>query len=221
MNYPPKDAPQVGVSVLSVDMPRVNEDRMCSVERAVKRAADVVCSAVGLVVLSPVFLMIALLLLLQRSGGVFYAQERVGRGGKCFRIYKFRTMSAEAEDEGPQLMAETDDSLSTPAQSWLRRHHLDELPQLWNVLKGDMSLVGYRPERPYFIHQIMERRPDYALLYAIRPGLTSEATIYNGYTDTMEKMIRRLDMDLAYLRNRTLWLDMKICLLTVGRMLRA
>lgn len=216
-----KGAPQVGVSVLAMEMRIESEDRMCVWERAVKRAADVVCSAVGLVVLSPVFLIIALILLMQRSGGVFYSQERVGRGGKSFRIYKFRTMSAEAEDEGPQLMAETDDSLSTPAQSWLRQHHLDELPQLWNVLKGDMSLVGYRPERPYFIRQIMERRPDYALLYAIRPGLTSEATIYNGYTDTMEKMIRRLDMDLAYLRNRTLWLDLKICLLTVGRMLRA
>ena len=225
-----KGAPRYGVSCLAVenDMPSSSstpqllqpesEDRMNATERAVKRGLDVVCSALALVVLSPVFLLISLLLRCQRGGSVFYSQERIGRGGRPFRIYKFRTMSEEAEEEGPQLMAEADDSLSTPVERFLRRRHLDELPQLWNVLKGDMSIVGYRPERQFFIDQIMQLRPDYALLYAIRPGLTSEATIFNGYTDTMDKMIRRLDMDLRYLRNRTLWLDLKICLLTLGRL---
>lgn len=211
-------APQCGVSVLSMNGLQASEDRMSGLEKAVKRTVDVLCSIVGLVVLSPVFLVISLLLWSQRNGSVFYSQERVGRGGRPFRIYKFRTLSDAAEEEGPQLMAECDDRLSTPAERFLRRRHLDELPQLWNVLKGDMSIVGYRPERPYFIEQIMRLRPDYALLYAARPGLTSEATLYNGYTDTMEKMIRRLDMDLDYLRNRSLWLDLKICLLTVAKM---
>ena len=210
-----KGAPRYGVSCLAVEMTPVSEDRMNAVERAVKRALDVLCSAVALVVLSPVFLILGLLLRSQRRGSVFYSQERIGQGARPFRIYKFRTMSDEAEEDGPQLMAEADDSLSTPIERFLRRRHLDELPQLWNVLKGDMSIVGYRPERQFFIDQIMQLRPDYALLYAIRPGLTSEATIFNGYTDTMDKMIRRLDMDLRYLRNRTLWLDLKICCLTI------
>ena len=210
-------APQCGVSVLAMNGLQASKDGMSGFERAVKRTVDVFCAIVGLVVLSPVFLVISLLLLLQRNGGVFYSQERVGLGGRLFHIYKFRTLSDMAEEQGPQLMAECDDRFSTPSGRFLRRHHLDELPQLWNVLKGDMSIVGYRPERPYFIDQIMQLRPDYALLYAIRPGLTSEATLYNGYTDTMEKMIRRLDMDLAYLRCRSLWLDLKICLLTVAK----
>lgn len=211
-------APRVGVSVLAMEGQDANEGRTSVAERVVKRCADVVFSAVGLVVLSPVFLIISILLLLQRNGRVFYSQERIGKGGRPFRIYKFRTVSTAVEDDGPQLLPEVDDALSTPVERFLRRRHLDELPQLWNVLRGDMSIVGYRPERQYFIDRIMERRPDYALLYALRPGLTSEATLYNGYTDTMEKMIRRLDMDLAYLRNHSLWVDMKICLLTVGRM---
>jgi lipopolysaccharide/colanic/teichoic acid biosynthesis glycosyltransferase len=92
----------------------------------------------------------------------------------------------------------------------LRRHHLDELPQLWNVLVGDMSFVGYRPERQYFIEQIMSHNPDYALLYCSRPGITSYAAVHNGYTYTMEQMLRRLEMDLDYLRHRTLLMDLKI-----------
>ena len=97
---------------------------------------------------------------------------------------------------------------------FIRAHHLDELPQLWNVLRGDMSFVGYRPERKYFVDKIMEVNPDYELLYQTRPGLFSMATLYNGYTDTLDKMLERLRMDLEYLRNRSLWLDVKIIWLT-------
>jgi lipopolysaccharide/colanic/teichoic acid biosynthesis glycosyltransferase len=93
---------------------------------------------------------------------------------------------------------------------FLREHHLDEFPQLWNLLKGDMSTVGYRPERQFYIDQIMEKNPDYEKLYAIRPGMFSEATLYNGYTATLDDMLRRLDLDLKYLKNRSLWLDLKI-----------
>ena len=119
-------------------------------------------------------------------------------------------MVPNTEEDGIPLLAEVNDERLTTFGKYLREHHIDELPQLWNVLKGDMSFVGYRPERKYFIDKIMTQRPDYAELYRMRPGITSMATLYNGYTNTMEKMIRRLDMDLDYLNNFSLLLDMKI-----------
>jgi lipopolysaccharide/colanic/teichoic acid biosynthesis glycosyltransferase len=119
-------------------------------------------------------------------------------------------MVVDAEKDGVPQLEQTDDPRLTGFGRSLRKHHLDELPQIWNVLKGDMSFVGYRPERKYFIDQIMQQNADYALLYRTCPGVTSLATIENGYTDTMEKMLRRLDMDLYYLRHRSLWLDIKI-----------
>lgn len=184
-------------------------------ERSIKRMTDIVCAALGLVLLSPVFIVIAVLLKCQRGGRVFFSQERIGYGGKPFNIYKFRTMSSVVEDEGPQLISMPDAAQSTRVERFIRRHHLDELPQLWNVLKGDMSLVGPRPERRYFIEKIMEHTNDYELIYEMRPGLTSEATLYNGYTDTMEKMLRRLEMDIRYLENRSLWMDFKIVVNTI------
>ena len=192
-----------------------SHDSMGSCQRAVKRVADFVCALLGLVVLSPLYLVIMFIMKIQHNGPVFFSQERIGYGGRPFNIYKFRTMSTVVEDEGPQLIAQSDSVKSTRFERFLRDHHLDELPQLWNVLKGDMSLVGPRPERRYFINQIMEHSHDYRLIYQMRPGLTSEATLYNGYTDTMEKMLRRLDMDVRYLENRTLMLDLKILLNTV------
>ena len=198
-----------------------SHDAMCSWQRGVKRATDIICSLIGLVILSPVFAVIALLLKFQKNGPVFFSQQRIGYGGKPFTIYKFRTLSTVVEDEGPQLIARSDSVKSTATERYLREHHLDELPQLWNVLKGDMSLVGPRPERKYYIDQIMEHSHDYVLIYQMRPGLTSEATLYNGYTDTMAKMLKRLDMDVRYLENRSLGLDMKIVLSTVYALIRS
>ena len=192
-----------------------SHDSMGSCQRAVKRVADFVCALLGLVVLSPLYLVIMFIMKIQHNGPVFFSQERIGYGGRPFNIYKFRTMSTVVEDEGPQLIAQSDSVKSTRFERFLRDHHLDELPQLWNVLKGDMSFVAPRPARRYFINQIMEHSHDYRLIYQMRPGLTSEATLYNGYTDTMEKMLRRLDMDVRYLENRTLMLDLKILLNTV------
>ncbi len=186
------------------------EDSMGCVQRAVKRTVDVLFSFVGLVLLSPLYLVISLLLRRQHNGCVFFRQERIGLGGRPFKIYKFRTMSSAVEKNGPCLVAECNEKISTPLERFLRVHHLDELPQLWNVLRGDMSLVGPRPERQYFIDKIMEHNPNYVYLYKMRPGLTSEATLYNGYTDTMDKMLIRLDMDLNYLKKRSLLLDAKI-----------
>ena len=194
-------------------------DRMGKLELWVKRFSDIVCSIVGLILLSPVFLVIAILMKRQKNGTIFFRQERIGYGGKPFTIYKFRTMSSVIEDDGPQLVAKSDSTCSTPLELFLRDHHLDELPQLWNVLKGDMSLVGPRPERRYFIDKIIEHDRRYTLIFEMRPGLTSEATLYNGYTDTMDKMLRRLQMDIDYLESRTLWLDAKIIFKTFATIL--
>ena len=185
-------------------------DGMTAVERALKRVGDVVGAIVLLIVLSPVFIYIYMRQKMNASGPVFYRQERIGKGGKPFYIYKFRTMVVDAEKDGVPQLEQADDPRLTSFGRSLRKHHLDELPQIWNVLKGDMSFVGYRPERKYFIDQIMQQNADYALLYRTCPGVTSLATIENGYTDTLEKMLRRLDMDLYYLRHRSLCLDVKI-----------
>ena len=149
-----------------------SHDAMNAFERGVKRVTDFVCALLGLILLSPLFLMIALIMKFQKNGPVLFAQERIGYGGKPFTIYKFRTLSTVVEDEGPQLVAKSDSVKSTKFERFLREHHIDELPQLWNVLVGDMSLVGPRPERKYFINQIMEHTHDYELIYQMRPGLT-------------------------------------------------
>ncbi|MBQ0141623.1 MAG: sugar transferase [Prevotellaceae bacterium] len=186
-----------------------NIDGMNSVERIIKRILDIMGAFVGLILFSPLFLIIYLQIKMQGDGPAIFSQERIGKGGKSFLIYKFRTMVVDAEAEGAML-AKEDDSRLTNVGRFLREHHLDELPQLWNVLIGDMSFVGYRPERKVFIDQIMEHNSDYKLLYVSRPGVTSYATLYNGYTDTMDKMLRRLDYDLEYLRRRSLILDAQI-----------
>ena len=128
-----------------------------------------------------------------------------------FQIYKFRSMRVDAEKEGsPALYSGEEDPRLTKVGRFLRTHHLDELPQLWNVLKGDMSFIGYRPERQYYIDQIMQCNARYRYLFQIRPGVTSYATLYNGYTDSLSKMLTRLDLDLYYLRNHSIWFDLKV-----------
>ena len=190
-------------------------DAMGKVQRCIKRGFDLVAAFAGIVVCSPVFLIISLLITYQGNGPVFFRQIRIGYKGRPFAIFKFRTMSSVVEEEGPQLVAGCDETNSTRLEQFLRGHHLDELPQLWNVLRGDMSFVGPRPERKFFIDKIMEQTDRYRLIYLMRPGLTSEATLYNGYTDTMEKMLRRMEMDLHYLEHRTLRLDLNIILKTI------
>ena len=144
------------------------------------------------------------------GGPAIFKQERIGRFGRPFYIYKFRSMKTDAEKDGPALYQHENETRMTKVGKFLREHHLDELPQLWNVFKGDMAFVGPRPERKYYIDQIMERDPRYAYLYQIRPGVTSYATLYNGYTDTMEKMLKRLELDLYYLEHRSWWFDAKV-----------
>lgn len=187
----------------------VYEDAMNGVERAVKRIIDIVVSFCGIVILSPV-LLIVYLIILCTGGEAIYKQERVGYKGKNFTIYKFRTMKKDAEKYGIPRSEDERREQMTKVGRFLRDHHLDELPQMFNVLNGDMSLVGPRPERQVFIDKIMEVAPYYVNVYKMRPGLTSNATLYNGYTDTLEKMIIRLDMDLEYLTTRSLWGDLLI-----------
>ena len=190
------------------------QDGMGAAALVVKRATDVVCALVGMMVLSPAYLIIMVLMRHQNNGPVFFRQERIGYGALPFTIHKFRTMSSVIEENGPQLVAKCDATNSTRLERFLREHHLDELPQLWNVLRGDMSLVGPRPERQFFIDKIMAEDENYKYIFRMRPGLTSEATLYNGYTDTMDKMLTRLHMDIDYYRRRSLWLDFSILMKT-------
>ena len=176
----------------------------------VQRTVDIVLSIFALVIFWPAFLVIAWAIRHEDGLPVIYSQERIGLGGKPFYIYKFRSMKVDAEKDGPNLLEIAGDKRLTKVGAFLRSHHLDELPQLWNVLKGDMAFIGPRPERKYYIDQIMEHDNRYQMLYQIRPGVTSYATLYNGYTDTMEKMLRRLEFDLYYLEHRSWWFDAKI-----------
>lgn len=193
----------------------VIRDGMGFLSRAIKRIFDIICSLFGLIILSPAFLLVYIKLRKQGDGPVIFRQERIGYKGKPFYILKFRTMVVGSEEEGTPKLAQKGDERLTPVGKYLREHHLDELPQLWNVFVGDMSFVGPRPERRFFIEKIKELNPNYDYIYLMRPGLTSMATLYNGYTDTMEKMLKRLQMDLDYLQNRSLYLDLKIIITTV------
>ena len=188
---------------------------MNTFERVIKRVFDFTLALISLIFFSPLIALIALLIKWEDSkGDVIYRQERIGYKGKPFTLYKFRSMRMDAEaGNRPQLFTDGDSRL-TKVGAFIRAHHLDEFPQLWNVIKGEMSFVGPRPERQFFIDQIMEHNPDYVRLYALRPGLFSYATLYNGYTDTMEKMLERLRLDLEYLDNYSLWFDVKIIFLT-------
>ncbi|MCF0168202.1 MAG: exopolysaccharide biosynthesis polyprenyl glycosylphosphotransferase [Bacteroidales bacterium] len=185
-------------------------DGMSNFERVLKRFCDFILSGILLIVFSPAFFFCWLAIKIEDGGPAIFSQERIGRFGRPFNIYKFRSMRIDAEKMGPALYSGEDDPRLTKVGKFLRSHHLDELPQLWNVFLGNMAFIGYRPERQFYIDQILEQDPRYFYLYQIRPGVTSYATLRNGYTDTMDKMLRRLELDLYYLRNRSTWLDLKI-----------
>jgi len=181
---------------------------------SVKRVLDVVVSLVSLILLSPLFIYFAIKIKYDSKGPVFFRQERIGRSGKPFNMIKFRTMYINSENGRPKLSSAFDERI-TPFCRILRKYRFDELPQFWNVLIGDMSLVGPRPERKFFIDQIVKEAPYYCLLYKIRPGLTSWGPIKIGYADTIDKMIERLNYDIIYIENMSLFNDLKILLLTV------
>lgn len=184
--------------------------RLTSGQAALKRSFDILTAVGASVLFSPLIAAIALAIWLNDFHSPIFSQKRVGRRGRIFTIYKFRSMRIDSESDGIPRLCEEHDSRLTRIGAFLRNHHLDEFPQLWNVLRGDMSIVGPRPERPFFTERIVERYPEYVLLSSLRPGLFSEATLYNGYTETIEQMIRRAEMDLDYLRGYSFARDLKI-----------
>ena len=194
---------------------RITEHKMSDAELCIKRALDVIFSLSVMVLLSPVYVFLYVLVYATSKGQAIYRQERIGLHGIPFYILKFRTMCVDAEQQTPMLSQDNDPRI-TRVGAFLRKYRLDELPQMWNVLRGEMSLVGPRPERAYFIRQIEQKAPYYCLLYKIRPGLTSWGPIKVGYTDTVDKMVERLNYDITYMENMSLRLDLKILIFTIG-----
>ena len=184
-------------------------------QKVLKRMFDIVASSLALIILSPVFLICAIVVKATSKGPVFYVQERIGKGGKPFKMAKFRSMRVDAESGGTPQLSSEDDPRITKFGKFMRKVRLDEIPQFWTVLKGDMSLVGYRPERQYFIDQIMERAPYYRLLLMVKPGITSWGEVKFGYAENVDEMIERLKYDVLYIENVSIGLDIKILIYTV------
>lgn len=183
-------------------------------QTVLKRFIDIIVSTLGLLILSPIYTYIAIRVRLSSNGPIFFFQERVGLNGRPFMIIKFRSMYVDAEEAGPQL-SKTGDDRCTPWGATMRKWRLDELPQFWNVLKGDMSLVGPRPERQFYIDQIMQRAPHFRHLLKVRPGITSWGQVKYGYASTVDEMIQRLKFDILYIENMSLALDFKIMFYTI------
>jgi exopolysaccharide biosynthesis polyprenyl glycosylphosphotransferase len=183
-------------------------------QQSIKRVIDVVVSLFALLILSPVYLLTAFAVKIYSKGPIFYSHERIGMQGKPFTMHKFRSMHIDAEKDGPQLSSKLDSRI-TPFGKFMRKVRLDEIPQFYNVVKGDMSLVGYRPERQFFIDQIIKTAPHYKLLFKVKPGITSWGQVKFGYAENVEQMIERLKYDILYLENMSLSVDFKILIYTV------
>lgn len=201
-------------TIRGIPLVDVTDNNFSPAEQNIKLFLDKVCSAVALLLLSPLFAYIAWRVKKDSPGPVFFRQERIGYLGQPFWMYKFRTMYVNAEENGPSLSSE-DDLRVTPFGRIMRKYRLDELPQFWNVLKGDMSLVGPRPERKYFIDEIVKTAPYYYLLHNVRPGITSLGMVKYGYAASVDKMVERMEYDILYYENMSLTLDLTILIYTV------
>lgn len=201
-------------TIQGVPLTDLTENNLTESERNIKFVFDKVISAIMLLLLSPLFIYIAFRVKKDSSGPVFFKQERIGYMGKPFTIYKFRTMYVGSEGEGP-LLSTVNDKRITPFGQVMRKYRLDELPQFWNVLKGDMALVGPRPERKYYIDLIVKKAPYYYLLHNVRPGITSLGMVKYGYAANVEQMIERLRYDMLYYENMSLILDTTILIYTI------
>lgn len=206
-------------SIYGVPLIRVTRELMPTWQFSLKRIIDIVVSILALIILSPVFIILALVIKFTSHGPVFFSQERIGKHARPFQIYKFRTMVVNAEVDGPQLSSSTD-SRVTRVGRMMRKTRIDEFPQFWNVLKGDMSLVGPRPERQHFIDLIMQRAPHYRHLHKVRPGITSWGQVKYGYAENVDQMIQRLKYDILYIENMSLAMDFKILAYTILIVLR-
>ena len=201
-------------TIRGIPLVDVTDNNFSPAEQNIKLFLDKVCSVVALLLLSPLFAYIAWRVKKDSPGPVFFRQERIGYLGQPFWMYKFRTMYVNAEENGPSLSSE-DDLRVTPFGRIMRKYRLDELPQFWNVLKGDMSLGGPRPERKYFIDEIVKTAPYYYLLHNVRPGITSLGMVKYGYAASVDKMVERMEYDILYYENMSLTLDLTILIYTV------
>jgi exopolysaccharide biosynthesis polyprenyl glycosylphosphotransferase len=193
----------------------IKQEMMPGWQIVVKRILDIVVSFIALIFLSPLIAYVWIRTKFSSKGHAFYTQERIGLNGKPFNIFKFRSMNLDAEENGPLLSYDGDPRI-TSWGAFMRKWRLDELPQFINVLKGDMSLVGPRPERRHFIEQIMEKAPHYKHLLKVRPGITSWGQVKFGYASSLEEMLKRLEFDMLYVENRSLGLDFKILFYTAA-----
>ncbi len=201
-------------TIFSSPLIKISNGLMPAWQENVKRLIDVVFSLVGMVILIPAYIILPIIIKTTSKGPVLYSQERAGKFGKPFNIYKFRSMHAESEKNGPALSCKNDPRI-TPIGRFLRRTHLDEIPQFYNVIRGDMSLVGPRPERCFYIDQIIIRAPHYKLLLKLRPGITSWGQVKYGYASNVDEMLERLPYDMIYLKNISIYLDFKILIYTL------
>jgi exopolysaccharide biosynthesis polyprenyl glycosylphosphotransferase len=201
-------------SIFGAPLIDIKREIMPAWQQSTKRMMDIAISIFVMVVFSPMFLAVALAIKLTSKGPIIYSHERIGYMGKPFTIYKFRSMHVDAEKDKPQL-ASKDDPRVTKVGKFLRKTRLDEVPQFFNVLIGDMSLVGPRPEREYFIKQIKKKAPHYVHLHKVRPGITSWGQVKFGYAENVDEMVRRLEYDVLYIENMSLLVDFKILIYTV------
>lgn len=208
------------VNIFGVLLVEIERHSMPYWQIQVKRLLDIVISSIAFLLLLPVYLVLAIIVKFSSSGPIFFLQERIGLNGAPFKIIKFRTMYVNAEEQGPQLSSDHDPRITKSGRIF-RKMRLDELPQFMNVLIGDMSLVGPRPERQFFIDQIVQKEPQYLFLNSVRPGITSWGQVKFGYAENVDQMIQRMKYDLLYLKNRSLALDFKILLHTVLIVIKA
>jgi exopolysaccharide biosynthesis polyprenyl glycosylphosphotransferase len=201
-------------SLFGIPMVNLTPAPMPVWQQKIKMVADKVCAVICLIILSPVFLYLSYRVRKDAPGRIIFAQDRIGKDGKPFIIYKFRTMYENAEPDGPLLSNENDPRV-TPFGRIMRKYRLDELPQFVNVLKGDMSLVGPRPERTFYVDQILKKAPHYYLIQDVLPGITSWGMVKYGYANSVEKMIQRLEYDILYLENQSILIDLKILIFTI------
>lgn len=198
---------------------QLSKDLMPVWQANLKQLIDIFVSVLALIILSPLFLILAIGVKLSSKGPVFYSHERIGHYGKPFLIYKFRSMRLDAEKNGPELSSKEDKRLTNFGR-FMRKYRLDEIPNFLNVLKGDMSLVGPRPERQFFINQIIKRAPHYTHLHKVKPGITSWGQVKYGYAENVDQMIKRLRYDILYIENMSLFVDFKIMFYTVLTIIR-